>query len=90
MVAPSQLAILCHSFSPNGTVTMKKDVTAANPGQYSLRITVHFTLTFSNGSLYNGRLYQYIRLNILGEFKEDATVTELCREGEERVEAFKW
>ena len=59
--------VILHSFSSDGTITMKKDVTAVNPGRYSLRIYVYYTLYFKNGTRYSGRLYQYIRLYILGE-----------------------
>lgn len=52
--------------NPDGRVTMKKDVTDVNPGRYSLRITAYYTLSFKNGSLYSGRVYQYIRFYILG------------------------
>ena len=76
--------VILHSFSPNGTITMKKDVTAVNPGRYSLRISVFYILSYKNGSGYSGILYQYIPLYILGE--SDASckllLNSVGREGE--------
>lgn len=76
--------VILHSFSPDGTVTMKKDVTDVNPGRYSMRITAYYTLSFKNGSLYSGRVYQYIRFYILGEFEAGCKLllNSVGREGE--------
>ena len=62
--------VILHSFSSDGTITMRKDVTAVNPRRYSLRITVYYAMYFKNGTRYSGTLYQYISLYILGEFDE--------------------
>ena len=47
---------------------MRKDVTEVSPGRYGLQIRLDYSLTFRNHSRYNGRVYQYIRFYVLGEF----------------------
>ena len=62
-----QLPYTLHSFSSNGDVRVKRDVTDINIGRYLLRINVGYTLTFKNGTRKFGRTSQYFYFYVLGK-----------------------
>ena len=58
---------ILHSFSPNGAVSLKRDVTDVNPGRYNLQITVDYTMNFKNGTRMVGSTYENFYFNVLGK-----------------------
>ena len=66
-VCPLRFICILISFSRYGAVTVKKDVTDINPGRYSLRISVAYSLNFKNGTRKLGSAYRYISFYVLGK-----------------------